>query len=283
MIQTLLITNPVQSTFTLHLRTSEIDEGVLVFSMEGLGPPQSEIAGVSGPNIDGFLSDSVRVGARHITLTLAIATGVDEEAVKQKIYSAFPLKRNITFRVTADTRDAYIIARVESIEANQFSKVENVVITLSCARPYFIDFVEKSVEITQAGLTHTYLGEIDTGVVFSIDFTDDIGTPIMTIVNDQYDQSMVLDFTDVLALIGGPPNTINGDAVILDTRVGQKSAIFIRSTIEYNMLSGVTFDSDWIRLGHDFKVKNILDWSVFDGPTTYVTVWMDYKELYGGV
>ena len=283
MIQALNITNHLQNTLSLNLRTSDVEEGLLVFSMEGLGSPDGSVDGVSGPNIDGFVRTSMRHEARYINLTLAIVPGADSDVVRAKIHAFFPTKRNVNFRVTTDTKDVYVDAVVESVVMNSFSKVENAEITLVCAWPYFIDWVEKNVEITQSTLPLTYDGEVDTGGVFSIDFTDDVPLTTLTLVNDQYDQEMVLDFTDVLLTVPGADYMLSGDAVILDTRVGLKSALYVRGGQSYNMLSGVGFDDDWIRLGHDDNVINILDWWLGSGPTSDVEVFLDYKELYQGV
>lgn len=283
MIEQLIITNKLGETLTLTLRTSGIDEGLLVFSMDGLGTPDGTAEGTRGPNQDGYISGTVvQVEARHIVLTLAVVPGTDSDAARAKIHKFFPSKTYITFRVITSTRDVYISALVESVEMNEFSKVENAVINLVCPKPYFIDINETPVTITEAGVNIVYDGEESTGVILSIDFTGIVTAPIITITNNQFNQSMTIDTYPVLSTLT-PNYAQNLDQIVVDTRVGQKGIIFVRSSVVYNLIGGVGPLDDWIKLGHDTSRTNLVAWSEAAGPNSNIDVELDYQELYKGI
>ena len=272
MIQTIWVKNPSGNILELNLRSSDQEVGLIVFNLTGLGPPKATVNSSGGPNFDGVRVTSVGADARHLLLTLAVANGlILEEDAKQKIYTFFPIKQEITFGIKTDRKDVYISAIVEENEFNQFAKVENAVISLFCPAPYFIDNVEtklllsrdaaiplfefpfKNDSITLKELEFGYLvdtpkttidytGEVKTGVDFIFNlfgWVDDL-----SIANSNGSQLMILDFTDAESYFGGQVTT--GDQVYLVTRTGQKSVYFVRDTVWFNMINGVGLTDDWI-------------------------------------
>ena len=122
-IEQVWIQNPSGEYLELNLATSGEDEGLVVFSMEGLGSPAATVNGQGGPNFDGIRVSSVQVDARHIVLTLAVSeTGYPEEEARKKIYNYFPIKQNILVGIKTDLKDVYTTAIVETLEMNAFAK-----------------------------------------------------------------------------------------------------------------------------------------------------------------
>jgi len=242
MIETLWITNPSGDTLELNLRSSEVDHGLLVFNMTGLGPPKATVSGEGGPGYDGIRASFVRTDARHMVLTLAVtARGDDEEIAKQLIYDFFPIKGTIGLGVTTGAKNVYTEAIVETNEFNQFAKVENAVIGLFCPDPYFLDIIPQEVNIRQDEETNVvYTGDVSTGIYMKLIFggaCDDV-----YITNDNGGQAMYVD----LALVGG---AAMGDKVYIDTRVGQKSVIHETWLgTQTNLLSGMGMVDDWLQL-----------------------------------
>lgn len=279
MIQTVWIKNPAGSILDLKLGSSGDDHGLVIFNMSGLGPAKATVNGQGGPNFDGVRVSSVRLDARHMTITLAVkGFGNVEETAKDKIYTYFPIKKQILVGIETDTKDVYIPAIVESNEFNQFAKIENAVISLYCPFPYFIDREESSALIrsdaviplfqfpfSNESLTDPllqfgyftalptafieYRGEVKTGVDINIEFLGAVTEIVITNTNGA--QQMTIDVSGV-----GP--TQAGDQIFINTRVGEKSIFFIRNGTWTNILNYVGIDDDWIGLepGNNIIIMN---------------------------
>lgn len=244
MIQTIKITNPNSEQLSLVLRTSEQDHGILVFNLEGLGSPKATVSGLSGPTYDGIRGYFVIADARHILLTLAVSSRGDaEEVSKKKIYDYFPVKEQIKFQVLTDTTEVYIWAIVESVEMNQFSKVENAVISLYCPDPYFM-YLAWTITWAFYGSSKAvpYDGDVPVGGIFTFYCPGPLGDWI-TMENVLTDEEIVLLF----ASIGGGDVFDHGDKIILNTRLGQKSIKLYtyNDVFKTNMLSCIDSASDW--------------------------------------
>ena len=240
------ITNPSNDTIPLSLKDSNFWYGMHVFNAEGLGPPKATVSGIGGPGGDGIRANSVRTDARHITLTLAISPGDKEETARQNIYTYFPIKQEITFRVETDDKDVYLTAIVESVEMNMFAKVENAVISLYCADPYYLDMQEIVLGSAFAIVVTTYTGEVPTGVVIDMLFDGTVNDGL-AITNTAGSQSMHVDFRKMLS---GLNSCRVGDQLIINTSVGQKSVQFWDDSAStwYDGIGGVSIDSDWTQM-----------------------------------
>jgi hypothetical protein len=269
MIQTVIVTNPLGQELELSMRRSGEEVGLLIFNIEGLGPPKATVSGSGGPNFDGIRAGSVRADSRHIMMTLAVTGQGDlEEDAKSRIYNYFPIKQTITLRVITDRKDVYIPAIVEENEFNQFATVENAVISLLCPNPYFLDLLSRTIVIDDvAGLPIfefpfsneslvtpllefgevttfptaeiPYNGEVKTGMDISMNFTG--AATDITITNNNGNQTMTIDTGDLEPLA-------SGDQIFINTRVGEKSIYFVRATVWTNILNAVGIADEWIDL-----------------------------------
>ena len=266
------------STLTLNLASSGEDEGLVVFNIAGLGSPKATVNGSGGPSFDGVLVDSVKTDARHILLTLAITPGGDQGAKKDKIYKYFPIKRQILFGVATPSKNVETLAYIENVEMNLFSKVANAVISLYCEEPFFFHEDETIKTFTTTPTDIIYEGHVAVGGRFFIDFTG-VVTGDIVIINDMGDQSMTLDFDGARAFFGGAIQ--NGDEVVIDTRFGKKSAIFTRSSVDYNMIGGIGMYDDWIQMKVDPSATNRCSYTVNE--PSNVTIDFNYIPAYAGV
>ena len=269
MINVIKVTNQSEQTLELNMRSSWSDHGLLIFNLEGLGPPKATVSGSGGPNFDGIRAGYVRADARQIVLTLAVtAYGEAEEEARSLIYTYFPIKQEITFEVETDRNHVYIPAIVEENEFNQFAKVENAVISLYCPNPYFLNMIEHSIvigdttaipifefpfendslinpmlefgEVTTLPTAEIpYNGQVETGIDMVLDF-DGAATDIV-ITNDNGNQEMNIDTGDVEPLA-------NGDQIIINTRVGEKSIFHVRGSTWTNIMNSVPIGDDWITI-----------------------------------
>jgi len=250
MITDLYITNPGGSTLNLNLRTSKDDHGILVFNLTGLGSPTATVTGLTGPNYDGIRGYFVKADARHLLLTLAIPVRGSslEEFAKDLVYDHFQVKGEIIFRVKTESEDRWILGIVESVEMNQFSKVENAVISIYCPDPWFIDSFEKYEYATYGGLDLSYNYEGDVPVGANILITNGppyswgggptLGT--LTLSNDRGGQSLVWPFVS----FG------EADKFIIDTRLGQKIAWHYLLELDtwYNITTEIIGSGEWLKL-----------------------------------
>ena len=269
MIKTVTIENQNGNTLELNLRSSGEEVGLLIFNIEGLGPPQATVSGTGGPNFDGIRASSVRADARHLLMTLAVTEGGElEEDAKQRIYTYLPVKQEIIFGVETDRKDVYIPAIVESNEFSQFATVENAIISLFCPNPYFLDRMLRSIIIDDvSGVPNfecpfendslvaptiefgfvtdlptaeiAYNGEVQTGAEITLNFTDAVTDIVITNSNGQ--QQMTIDTSDLEPIA-------SGDQIFINTRVGEKSIYFVRSAVWTNIINAVGIDDDWIDL-----------------------------------
>lgn len=300
MIRTVWSQNPAGKILELGLATSEEEHGIVVFNMTGLGPSKATINGQGGPNFDGIRVDSTRLDARHIVITLAVTTtGDSEEEAKDKIYTYFPIKQQIVFGITTDSKDVYTGAYVESNEFNQFAKVENAVISLYCPNPYLIDILSKKTVAASnyaipffefpfqnsslytkniifgviADLPTAYInyaGEVETGMDIVLEFSGAATAIVLT--NSLAQQQMTIDVTGV-----GP--TQAGDQIFINTRRGEKSIYFVRSGVWTNMLNYVGLDDDWLQLKPGVNTIIVNATTGISNIDTYI----EYRPLREGV
>ena len=245
MIQNVWVTNPSGDTLLLNLRTSGDDEGLVIFNVTGLGPPQATVSGQGGPGFDGVKGVSVRAGERHMDWTLAVPPGYDEETAKQKIYDYFPIKQTITLRIQTDSKDVYTTAIVEKNEYNQFAKIENAVISLYCPDPYFMDLFESTdmVYLLDDPTSINYSGDSDAGALFTLYFGG-YATEVIITNSSTPNQSMTVDLT-VLPNAHGEP----GGKLTINTHYGEKSIVYTDPVgAETSAISGLAITEDWIRL-----------------------------------
>lgn len=274
MIKSVWVINPNGNYLELDLRKSGYQTGLYVFNLEGIGSPVATVNGKGGPNFDGVRVNSVRADARQITFSVALpGPGAIEEEAKAKLYEYFPSKKEITFGVVTDSYEIQTKAFVEHNDITQFSKIENAKISLYCADPYFrekmeraywadyfsgipnfqfpfsnedlvLPLIEFGYDTDKPTIRVGYIGGIETGATISLMLLGDVQD--IVIANGNGSQIMNIDLTDALANWSAP--SINGDRVVINTKVGEKSINYIRGGVSFNMINGVGMTDDWIQI-----------------------------------
>lgn len=273
MIRSLWVINPNGERLDLNLASSGQYTGLVVFNLEGLGPPVASVNGVGGPGFDGIRVNSVRADSRTLSLSLAVqGFGSVEESAKALIYKFFPIKRSIIFGVETDAISLFTEAYVEQNEFNQFAKVENATISLICANPYFKELAEREYSITASSgipqfqfpfsnesltadllefgfvttipTAYVYYTGVPTGCYISMEFQGYV--EVVSISNINGDQRMYVDLSGGETALGGPIQA--GDRLLIDTHVGSKSAWLVRGGNRVNVINGIGLYDDWIQL-----------------------------------
>ena len=128
MIKSFTVTNPKGESLKLELTRPELS-GLIVQSIEGLGPTKATINTGETATMDGSLFNSARANSRNIVITLALMFAPTIEDSRQKTYKYFPVKKRIRLDFETDRRSVYTYGYVESNEPAIFSSQETVQIS----------------------------------------------------------------------------------------------------------------------------------------------------------
>lgn len=147
MIKTVTVTNYVGDSLEISMANPYIS-GLAITNIDGIASLDATINTTDVATNDGAVYNSARVNTRNIVLTLKPIT-TDTQIIEQgrlKIYKYFPVKKYLTLAFVTDTRHVQIHGYVESSEAEVFSELETVQISIICPNPYFEDFEPQIVD-----------------------------------------------------------------------------------------------------------------------------------------
>ena len=283
MIKSFTVTNYRDESLLFEL-TNPSKEGFAVVGIDGIGPLKADVNITDIASIDGGLFNSARIGTRNIVISLVYYydSDYDIEDLRHKSYRYFPPKKQCKLCFKTDTRELYIDGIIESNEVAIFKKQEGSQISIMCAQPFFYglnkvynqynDFavpsftfpfahdIEDDSEKLLMGtildykLTEVvYSGDVDVGLVFSIDFKSNINSnaTIQIINGDTYVQN-VISIAKLIKIMTGFIQDFNavksGDSIKFSTVKGNKYVNFIHDNKEYNVLGSVTSNGDWLYL-----------------------------------
>lgn len=301
MIKTITVENPKKESLVLELSNPE-PSGLYVKSVEGLGPGKSTINVNEIMSSDGGVFSSSRVSSRNIILTLGMMFCPLIEDARHKTYNFFPIKKKVKLTIETDYRISYIEGYVESNEPDIFSEEETAQISIICPNPWFYDLggsksafsgVEDLFEFpfSNESLTENkiifgdirqgtvvglqYNGDIDTGVLMRIRFTDVMDK--MVIYNVDTSESMTLNLS-LIKDITGSALTIH-DEIEISTFTGSKYIYLVRNGERKNIFSVLDRFTSW------FKLSKGINQFAFtaSGHEEAVIVEFTYKNMYGGI
>lgn len=269
----------------INLSTSD---NYTVYQINGLNPPKASVSISTNATSDGSKINSVKLPKRNIVIYTTINRDIETNRIK--LYSIFPIKREVTIYFTNDSRDVFINGVVESIECDFFKKKQIAQISILCANPYFndVDYLVSSFSdvsslfefpfsIDEAGIPISEIttnvrksiinrGDVDTGVIIEL-FA--VGTVVNPVVYKAYENShMAFSYT-----------MRAGDKIVINTNVGNKSIELIRDGVATNFIGYMTPDSDWLRLDTG---DNVFTYSARSGGAN-LQITFTNSILYGGV
>lgn len=276
MIEWVEITNYIGEKLRITLTEAEPAHGLIIKSIDGLGPPQGVINTTPIVTMDGDMFNSSRLEKRNIVMDLLFTFADLIEDSRLRTYKFFAIKRELRFEIKTDRRQAYIYGYVESNEPNIFSEQEEAQISIICPYPYFtacgpggsvqeskffgsepmFEFIyendrlnEKRTEFGQIFddlqfRQIEYAGDVDVGIrveIYTLDTWDYI-----RIFNADTRESMMIDATRITNMVGLSRITA-GDRIILNTNPGSKSLKLIRNGREYNIFNALEKGCDWLK------------------------------------
>lgn len=277
MIKTVIITNYRGESLTLEL-ANPYSSGFAVTGINGLGPNKATINDVEVTTNDGSVFNSAKVNPRNIVLNLEfMATDPDEvEALRQKTYKYFPLKKKLTFEIITDKRHVKIFGYTESNEPVIFSKNENTQISIICPYPFFQSVTERNrvmfygeepafefpfsnegeEPVLEMGYVHMvteanvlYTGDSEVGIIITIHAIGSAKN--VSIFNLDTGESMKLKV-----------DLVKGDDIIISTVKGEKYVHKLQDGVDTNALNCIDRDADWFLLS---KGDNLFAYTAEEG------------------
>ena len=304
MIKSVTIINYLNEKLVLELGRPD-KSGLLIKSIEGLGPSEATINAKEIATSDGALFNSARVNSRNIVLTLGFLFHPTVEDMRQLTYKYFPIKQRLTIRIETDNRIAETYGYVETNEPDIFQKEETTQISIICPDAYFYSAgsdgnnvtvfsgIEDAFEfpfsnesltenLIEFGKIHysqeqtvRYNGDAEVGVIITIHAVGSAEN--ITIYNTGTRGTMSIDTAKVEQIMGS--GIQSGDDIIISTVKKDKYIYLLRDGVYTNILNALDKDSEWFQLT---KGDNIFAYTAEEGATN-LQFKIENRTLYEGV
>lgn len=139
MLKSVTITNYRGESVVYKIEGVDVNDnnGLLITSIDGLGPVKADINMTKLVTSDGSIFNSARLEPRNIVIEARFTNATSIEDARQMSYKFFPIKKPLTIRVETDNRIAETTGYVESNEPNIFSDESDVQISILCESAFF--------------------------------------------------------------------------------------------------------------------------------------------------
>jgi hypothetical protein len=302
MIKSVTVTNHLGDSIRLGLTDPE-KSGFVIKSIDGLGPVKADINLTELSNSDGGLFNSSRLNTRNITMTLKFLENPTIEATRLLSYKYFQVKQNITLIIETDERKCKISGRVESNEPDIFSDDEGCNISILCPDPFLysindehhiiygtepaFEFPFSNESLSDPLLAFGYIdyrttilinysGDSDAGIIITIHALDDNITGLI-IYNYTTKKELKIDDDKLESLTGSKLK--QGDDIIINTLLNNRSVTLLRDGIYTNILNTVIRPYNWFQLSKGDNIFVVAS----DSDTSYLRFDISNSILYGGV
>ena len=305
MIKYVTFINYLNESLRVELSNPDPDHGLLITSINGIGPVKGNINTTELATSDGSIYNSARLSERNIVITFKYLFKNSIEDTRQRTYKYFPIKTPITVIFETDNRTLGISGYIEANEPNIFSKDEGSQVSIICPNPYFYDYGENGLEITEFSAVESlfefafdnnsltenliefgniieireksivYVGDSNVGMIIKLHIIGTIKN--ITLYSLLNNETMTID-TDKISELTGNPLT-NGDDIIISTIKGEKSVTLQREGANINILNCLGKDSVWFQL---YKGDNIIAYGAEEGVEN-VVISITNQVLYEGV
>lgn len=303
MIKRIIARNPKNELLTMVLN-DPWSTGINVKNVTGVSPIGAEIFITPFGSIDGGIFAGARVPSRNIVLTLGMLNNPsDAEASRMVVYNYFRIKDWVNLLFITDSRTLQITGYVESVEADIFSKSEDVNVSIICVDPWFHSTTNDQIgfsgtmpmfefEFSNESLTDNLLlfGDISIDTRTDVMYYGDVATGFdisITFMGDDFHNIYIYNmgtrermniFTDQIKAITGA-NLSVGDELLISTKSGQKTAYLLRNAAFINVISAIDKDADWFKLT---KGNNVFAFSA-DSGVENIVMSFSYQDSYAGI
>lgn len=301
MIKSLTVTNFKEESLKLTLTNPE-ESGLIIESIDGLGPTKATINSTELATMDGSIYNSARQEERNIVINLIMMFAPTIEDARQKTYKYFPLKKLVKIKIETDNRYIETEGYVESNESNIFSQQESTQISIICPDPYLYavgssatafsgitptftfpfsneSLTEKLIEFGNIRLDQraiiNYGGDVDVGVYITVHALGSAEN--ITIYNSESLEQMKIDTKKIYTITG--KNFSTGDDILISTVKGQKYIRLLRDGVYTNIIGSLDKSADWFQLTPG---DNLFGFTADSGSENLILTF-DYKIAYGGI
>lgn len=144
MIKYVTATNYLGESLTMGIGDPD-KSGLLISSIEGIEPGESQINVTELATIDGAAYNSARIPSRNIVISLIFMGNPTIEDSRYLAYKMFPLKKPINLKVVTDHRSLQIDGYVESNSPYIFDSQEGASVSIVCPSYYFYSLGESTI------------------------------------------------------------------------------------------------------------------------------------------
>ena len=141
MLKRVVVTNYLGESVECKIEgvEAENDSGLIITSIDGLGPVKATINMTEIPSADGSIYNSSRLTNRNIIIKAFFTHASSIEEARHLSYKYFPINKKLTLEIETDSRTGTVEGYVESNEPDIFSKQSSFQVSIVCESAYFED------------------------------------------------------------------------------------------------------------------------------------------------
>lgn len=240
------------------------NDAYVITNIEGLDPPDATINMTKNATADGSEFNSASVGNRQIIITLAINSPAEDNRIN--LYKYFKSKYPVTLHYVNEHRNVEITGYCQSMPINLFGKKQTEQIVIICPEPFFKGTRQTTIELSAINPLFEFpfsieegnpipfseitsgqerilrnIGDVETGVVFTLHARGIVSTP--TIYNVNTNEYMTLN-VDIK----------KGDEITVNTNKNQKSITMYSDGEKKSIIGKLASGSTWLSLNPDSNV-----------------------------
>jgi len=249
------------------------ENGVAVKSVTGLGPVKAKVSMSDYASMPGSKFTGARQSSRSIGFNLVFLDDtVVVETLRHRSYLYFPVCEKVIIEIETDYRKVKTEGYVESNEPSIWGRdLEGCSVSILCESPYLESPDVITYEIASVASAFHFPfsskespkellfgypfvgdsiivhndGDIESGCIFEIIALKDISNPAIYHPEDNTSFQLLI-------------NMDAGDKVIINTKIGQKSAVLKRGEETHNVINYIREGSVWFSLKPGDTVFSIL-------------------------
>ena len=179
MLKKVVITNFRNESIEYNIEgvQAENESGLLITSIDGLGPVKATINMTDIPTSDGSVFNSARLNSRNIVIKAKFTSATSIEEARHLSYRYFPVKSKVKIQVVTDTRTVKTEGYVESNEPDIFYELCGCQISIICPSAFFEgDDVYEEFDLSTGICDVDFHGDDNDGVYVNVKVIDDIAS-----------------------------------------------------------------------------------------------------------
>ena len=154
---------------------AENESGLLITSIDGLGPVKATINMTDIPTSDGSVFNSARLNSRNIVIKAKFTSASSIEEARHLSYRYFPVKSKVKIQVVTDTRTVETEGYVESNEPDIFYEMSGCQISIVCPSAFMVgNDIHEEFDLLTGKCDVNFHGDNNDGVSVKVNVIDNI-------------------------------------------------------------------------------------------------------------